>query len=204
MIGLVILIVGLKIRNSTVAITGGIIVAFLLGFTVLYIVISDKIEHSKKKKYEDKFMEKYDIEDDYFGKISVEHDLNKHCISAHIPLRQCFAGRKVKIDFREDNDSEDIVKKVEAVKIFCKRSDSLIERIHKEFAEVLASSDTYDENGEPIEITEEYLRENLEFTSIIVESNHAVCIWCAWEGSGNQDYSIHYEIEEDKLWFELL
>lgn len=204
LVGLVILIVGLKIHNSAVAITGGVFVVLILGITILVIVISDKIEYSKKKKYEDKFVEKYLIEDDYFGKISVEHDSNKHCISANIPSRRCFAGRKVEVNFPKDDDSEDIIKKIEIAKALCKNSDSLIDRIFKEFAEALVSSDTYDENGEPIEMTEEYLREKFELTSIIVENYNSVCIWGAWEGSGNQDYSIHYEIKEDKLWFELL
>lgn len=196
----------LKVK-APLAVTLGFVLfnVLLWGITILCIVISDKKEEKKQKQYEKEFIEKSEIEDDFFGKVFVTHDKNDNHFDAECDdKKRVFAGRKVSVFFTSDEDIEEIKKEINLLKTFCQNADSLLDRIYIEFAKDLKGIDVYDKDGNDIEITEDFLREELEFYDLSMNDLETVVITASWENSGNQDYEIEYNLEEDKLDFSLL
>lgn len=193
--------------KAPLAVTMGFVLfnVLLWGITILCILISDKKKEKKRKQYEKEFIEKTEIEDDFFGKVFVTYDKNVNHFDAECDdKKRVFAGRKVSVYFTSDEGIEEIKKEINLLKTFCQNADSLPDRIYKEFAMDLKGVDVYDKDGNDIEITEDFMREELEFYDLSMNDLQTVVITASWEDSGSQDYEIEYNLEEDKLDFILL
>lgn len=188
-------------KSSSITI-GIIFVVLWWGLTLGVSKIKLKINDNKKQNYNKQNVSNIEINDERFGKIIIKHDTLKHQYDGEIKNVN-FDGELLGASLFSD-DNVNIEKIINNLKNFCDKAMQIKNRIYLEFANYLQGVDNTDENGNLIEITEEFLKENFKFSSINLNDEETIEIWGFWEDSGNQDYSIKYNINKDDFEYELL
>lgn len=196
----------LGIKNSIGFLTFISIIGFIFWQVIAIVSLKqdkdDKKQHKEQQKYNEQNISNVEINDERFGKIIIKHDTLKHQYDGKIK-KVNFAGELLDVSiFSKDNVN--IEKMINNLKNYCDKAMQIKNRIYPEFTNYLQGMDNTDENGNLIEITEEFLKENFKFSSINLNNEETIEIWGSWEDSGNQDYSIKYSIVQDKFEFELL
>lgn len=165
-----------------------------------------KIKSRKKekqvKKYNEQYVSNIEIHDERFGNIIIVHDSFKHEYKGLIK-KVNFDRQLLDVDIWCD-DNLNLEKMIENLKLFCDNAVQMKRRIYPELTDNLKNGDHFDENGNSIEITEQFLREKFRFSSISLSSEETVELEGSWEDSGSQDYSISYNIANDKFEYRLL
>lgn len=188
-------------KSSSITI-GIIFVVLWWGLTLGVSKIKLKINDNKKQNYNKQNVSNIEINDERFGKIIIKHDTLKHQYDGEIKNVN-FDGELLGASLFSD-DNVNIEKIINNLKNFCDKAMQIKNRIYLEFANYLQGVDNTDENGNLIEITKEFLKENFKFSSINLNDEETIEIWGFWEDSGNQDYSIKYNINKDDFEYELL
>lgn len=196
----------LGIKNSIGFLTFISIIGFIFWQVIAIVSLKqdkdDKKQHKEQQKYNEQNISNIEIKDERFGKIIIKHDTLKHQYEGEI--------KKVNIDGElldvslSSRDTVNIDKLIGNLKNFCDKAVLMKNRIYQELADYLKESDNFDREGNLIEITEIFLRENFKFSLINIYDEETIDLWGSWEDSGNQDYSIKYNIIQDKFEFELL
>ena len=162
----------------------------------------DRKQHKEQQKYNEQNVSNIEINDERFGKIIIKHDTLKHQYDGEI--------KNVNIDGEfldvslSSNDTVNIDKLIRNLKDFCDKAVLMKNRIYQELADSLKESDNFDKDGNLIDITEDFLRENFKFGLINLYDEETIDLWGSWEDSGSQDYSIKYNINQDDFEYELL
>lgn len=162
----------------------------------------DKKQQKEQQKYNEQNISNIEINSERFGKFIIKHDAFKHQYDGEIKNVD-FDGELLDASLFS-NDNVNIEKIINNLKTFCDKATQIKNRIYPEFANCLQGADNFDEDGNLIEITEEFLRENFKFSLIRLNDEETIEIWGSWEDSGNQDYSITYNIDKDDFKYELL
>ena len=185
------------IRNSIGLLIFISILAFIFWQSIAILSLQ-QIKHEKQQqKYKEQNISGIQINDERFGNIIIEHDSFKHEYKGLIK-KVNFDRQLLDADIWCD-DNLNLEKMIENLKVFCDKAVQMKRRIYPELADVLKECDTFDENDNLIEITEKFLREKFRFSGISLNSEETVELEGAWEDSGNQDYSISYNIQKDKF-----
>ena len=196
----------LGIRNSIGFLTFISIVGFIF-FQVIAIVSlkqdkDNKKQNKEQQKYNEKNVSKIEINDEKLGKIIIKHDTLKHQYDGEIKNVN-LDGELLDVSLSSE-DTVNIDKLIGNLNDFCDKVVLIKNRIFQELADYLKESDNFDRDGNLIEITEDFLRENFKFGLINLYDEENIDLWGSWEDSGNQDYSIKYNVVQDKFEFELL
>ena len=192
-------------KSSSITI-GIIFIVLWWGLTLGVTIIKSKINENKKQKeqqnYNKQNISNIEINDERFGKIIIKHDELKHKYDGEIKNVN-FAGESLEASLFS-NDNVNIEKMINNLKNFCDKAMQIKNRIYPELTKYLQGMDNTDKNGNLIEITEEFLKENFKFSSINLDNEETIEVWGSWEDSGSQDYSIKYNINKDDFEYELL
>ena len=196
----------LGIRNSIGFLTFISIMGFIF-FQVIAIVSlkqdkDNKKQNKEQQKYNEKNISKIEINDEKLGKIIIKHDTLKHQYDGEIKNVN-LDGELLDVSLSSE-DTVNIDKLIGNLNDFCDKVVLIKNRIFQELADYLKESDNFDRDGNLIEITEDFLRENFKFSLINLYDEENIDLWGSWENSGNQDYSIKYNVVQDKFEFELL
>lgn len=162
----------------------------------------DKKRQKELQKYNEQYISNIEIDDERFGKIIIKHDAFKHKYDGEIKNIN-FDGELVDASLDSD-DTINIEKIIGNLKFLCDKAVLMKNRIYKELANCLKDCDNFDEQDNLIEITEDFLREKFKVHLINLYDEETADIWGSWEDSGNQDYSVRYNIVQDKFECELL
>lgn len=185
--------------TKTVGIVGIIIWWVLtIGITAIVLKIQDKKEEKKKKEYKEKYIETIEYEDDRYGKISFQHNLEKHILSADIKNVN-FAGINLEASILNVDDKINLKAVFENLKEYSDNSKSIKERIYPELADTLKTVDNYDKNGNLFEPSEQFLRDNFEFSTIVIQDSKTISLWGSWNSPVEQDYSINYNCSDETI-----
>ncbi len=116
-------------------------------------------------KFKNKKYNNIEINDEQFGKIIIKHDTGKGIYEGKIENDVDFGGEllDVYIWSKDDNNIEKIISDF---KTFCNKAILLKNRIYPDFTNFLKENGVYDEEGNEIEVTEQFLRENLIFNHV--------------------------------------
>ncbi len=196
----------LGIKNSIGFLTFISIIGFIFWQVVAIVSLKqdkdDRKQHKEQQKYNEQNVSNIEINDERFGKIIIKHDTLKHQYDGEI--------KNVNIDGEfldvslSSNDTVNIDKLIRNLKDFCDKAVLMKNRIYQELADSLKESDNFDKDGNLIDITEDFLRENFKFGLINLYDEETIDLWGSWEDSGSQDYSIKYNINQDDFEYELL
>lgn len=196
----------LGIKNSIGFLTFISIIGFIFWQVIAIVSLKqdkdDKKQHKEQQKYNEQNISNIEINDERFGKIIIKHDALKHQYDGKIKNVN-IDGELVDVSL-SSNDTVSINKMVENLKVFCDKAVLMKNRIYQELANCLKENDNFDRDGNLIDITEDFLRENFKFSLINLYNEETIDLWGSWEDSGNQDYSIKYNIVQDKFECELL
>ncbi len=162
----------------------------------------DKKQQKEQQKYNEQNISNIEINDERFGRIIIKHDKLKHQYNGEIKNVN-FDGELLDASLSSD-DTVNVDKIIGNLKSFCNKAVLMKDRIYPELAECLKDNDNFDEEDNLIEITEDFLREKFKFSLINLYDEETVELWGSWEDSGNQDYSIIYNIIKDKFEYKLL
>ena len=190
------------IRNNIGFLSFISVLAFVFLQIIAIVSLRQAKDAKRQKKYNEQNISNIEINDERFGRIIIKHDSVKHQYSGQI--------EKVKFDrqiLTADlwcDDSLNLEKMIENLKNFCDKAVSMKRRIYLELANSLKDRDNYDENDNLIEITEQFLREKFRLSGISLGNEETVELEGSWEDSGSQDYSISYNIANDKFEYRLL
>lgn len=112
-------------------------------------------------KFKKKNFNTIEINDKQFGKIVIKHDIDNGIYEGKIENGVDFGGDLVDVGICcSDNNIEKIISEF---KSFCNKSIILKNRVYLEFTNFLKPNGVYDEEGNELETTEQFLRENLIF-----------------------------------------
>ena len=196
----------LGIKNSIGFLTFISIIGFIFWQVVAIVSLKqdkdNRKQHKEQQKYNEQNVSNIEINDERFGKIIIKHDTLKHQYDGEI--------KNVNIDGEfldvslSSNDTVNIDKLIRNLKDFCDKAVLMKNRIYQELADSLKESDNFDKDGNLIDITEDFLRENFKFGLINLYDEETIDLWGSWEDSGSQDYSIKYNINQDDFEYELL
>ncbi len=181
----------------------------IFGIAGIVSIVDNKKYKLKEREYNQKYLSDFVYNNDKIGKIIFQKDDNKNTLVFTGTINNLyFNNNEINIDIDVQQDSN-INKIINNLIFFCNNSSKLMDRIYSEFTEQLKKYDNYDKDGNLIDITEHFLRENLKFTSLeinfyINDIENQIGIYCYWEDNGNQDYIIIYDIQKDTFMFELL
>lgn len=190
--------------TKTVGIVGIVIWWILtIGITAIVLKIQDKKEEKKKIEYKEKYIETIEYEDDRYGKVSFKHNLEKHILSADIKNVN-FAGKNLEASILNIDDKTDLKTVFDNLKKYSDNSKSIKERIYPELTATLKTVDTYDKDGNLFEVNEQFLRENFEFSTIVIQDSKTISLWGSWDSLYEQDYSINYNSSDDTIEVESL
>ena len=190
--------------TKTVGIVGIVIWWVLtIGITAIVLKIKDKKEEQKKIEYKEKYIETIEYEDDRYGKVSFKHDLEKHILSADIKNVN-FAGKNLEASILNVDDKIDLKAVFDNLKKYSDNSKSIKERIYPELADTLKTVDNYDKDGTLFEPSEQFLRDNFEFSTIVIQDSKTISLWGSWDSPYEQDYSINYNSNDDTIEVESL
>lgn len=180
------------------------ILAFIFWQVIAIVSLKQDKDDKKqqKEKYNEQNISNIEINDERFGKVIIKRDAFKHQYDGEIKNVN-FDGELLNASL-SSKDTVNIEKIIENLKTFCDRAVLMKNRIYPELAECLKDSDNFDEEDNLIEITEDFLREKFKFSLINLYDEETVELWGSWEDSGNQDYSIKYNINQDDFEYELL
>ena len=180
------------------------ILAFIFWQVIAIVSLKQDKDDKKqqKEKYNEQNISNIEINDERFGKVIIKRDAFKHQYDGEIKNVN-FDGELLNASL-SSKDTVNIEKIIENLKTFCDRAVLMKNRIYPELAECLKDSDNFDEVDNLIEITEDFLREKFKFSLINLYDEETVELWGSWEDSGNQDYSIKYNINQDDFEYELL
>lgn len=196
----------LGIKNSIGFLTFISIMGFIFWQVIAIVSLKqdkdDKKQHKEQQKYNEQNISNIEINDERFGKIIIKHDTLKHQYDGEIKNVN-IDGELLNVSL-SSNDTVNINKMIGNLKIFCDKAVLMKNRIYQELANCLKESDNFDRDGNLIDITEDFLRENFKFGLINLYDEEMIDLWGSWEDSGNQDYSIKYNIVQDKFECELL
>ena len=185
--------------TKTVGIVGIVIWWVLtIGITAIVLKIQDKKEEQKKIEYKEKYIETIEYEDDRYGKVSFKHNLEKHILSADIKNVN-FAGKNLEASILNIDDKTDLKTVFDNLKKYSDNSKSIKERIYPELTATLKTVDTFDKDDNLFEVSEQFLRDNFEFSIIVIQDSETVSLWGSWEPSGEQDCSINYNCSNDTI-----
>ncbi|MGN1384296.1 MAG: hypothetical protein ACI4XD_03265 [Clostridia bacterium] len=202
----IIMLFWLGIKNSI----GFLTFISIIGFIFLQVIAivslkqdkDDKKQHKEQQKYNEQNISNIEINDERFGKIIIKHDTFKHQYDGEIKNVN-IDGELLDVSLSSE-DTVNIDKMIGNLKAFCDKAVLMKNRIYSELAEFLKDNDNFDEEDNLIEITENFLRENFKFSLINLYDEETIDLWGSWEDSGSQDYSVKYNIVQDKFEFELL
>ena len=190
--------------TKTVGIVGIVIWWRLtIGITAIVLKIQDKKEEKKKIEYKERYIETIEYEDDRYGKVSFKHNLEKHILSADIKNVN-FAGKNLEASILNIDDKTDLKTVFDNLKKYSDNSKSIKERIYPELTATLKTVDTYDKDGNLFEVNEQFLRENFEFSTIVIQDSKTISLWGSWDSLYEQDYSINYNSSDDTIEVESL
>lgn len=190
--------------TKTVGIVGIVIWWVLtIGITAIVLKIQDKKEEQKKIEYKEKYIETIEYEDDRYGKVSFKHNLEKHILSADIKNVN-FAGKNLEASILNVDDKIDLKAVFDNLKKYSDNSKSIKERIYPELANTLKTVDNYDKDGNLFEPSEQFLRDNFEFSTIVIQDSKTISLWGSWNSPYEQDYSINYNSSNDTIEVESL
>ena len=196
----------LGIKNSI----GFLTFISIIGFIFLQVIAivslkqdkDDKKQHKEQQKYNEQNISNIEINDERFGKVIIKHDTLKHQYDGEIKNIN-IDGELLSVSL-SSSDTVNINKMIENLKVFCDKAVLMKNRIYQELTNCLKGNDNFDRDGNLIDITEDFLRENFKFSLINLYDEETIDLWGSWEDSGNQDYSIKYNIVQDKFECELL
>lgn len=174
----------------------------IIGIVSLTQLKDDKKQKKEEQNYNNNYITTKELNDERYGKIIIKCDANKHQYEGEIKNIK-FNGQLLNVNI-EASERVSIEKMLDNLKAFCNKESVILDRVYKEMAETLKQSDNFDKEGNLIEITEQFLKENFKFDLINLYDEEIVDIWGSWEDSGNQDYAIRYNITKDSFEFELL
>ena len=169
----------------------------IFGIAGIVSIVDNKKYKLKEREYNQKYLSDFVYNNDKIGKIIFQKDDNKNTLVFTGTINNLyFNNNEINIDIDVQQDSN-INKIINNLIFFCNNSSKLMDRIYSEFTEQLKKYDNYDKDGNLIDITEHFLRENLKFTSLeinfyINDIENQIGIYCYWEDNGNQDYIIIY------------
>lgn len=196
----------LGIKNSIGFLTFISIIGFIFWQVIAIVSLKqdkdDKKQHKEQQKYNEQNISNIEINDERFGKIIIKHNTLKHQYDGEIKNVNT-DGELLNVSL-SSNDTVNINKMIENLKVFCDKAVLMKNRIYQELANYLKENDNFDRDGNLIDITEDFLRENFKFSLINLYDEETIDLWGSWEDSGNQDYSIKYNIVQDKFECELL
>lgn len=193
---------GSEYNNSSTKTVGvvGIIIWWVLtiGITAIVLKIQDKKEEQKKIEYKEKYIETIEYEDDRYGKVSFKHNLEKHILSADIKNVD-FAGKNLEASILNVDDKIDLKAVFDNLKKYSDNSKSIKERIYPELTDTLKTIDNYDKDGNLFEPSEQFIRDNFEFSLIVIQDLKTISLWGGWESPEEQSYSINYNCDNGKI-----
>lgn len=194
----IIVLLWLGIKNSIGFLTFISILAFIFWQVIAIVSLKqdkdDKKQQKEKEKYNEQNISNIEINDERFGKVIIKCDAFKHQYDGEIKNVN-FDGELLDASL-SSKDTVNIEKIIGNLKTFCDRAVLMKNRIYPELAECLKDSDNFDEEDNLIEITEDFLREKFKFSLINLYDEETVELWGSWEDSGNQDYSIKYNLNQ--------
>ena len=192
----------LGIKNNIGPLIFSSIVVLIFLQSIAIVSLEQVKDDKKQQKYNEQNVSNVEINDERFGKIIIKHDTLKHEYDGEIKNVN-FDGELVDADLNIE-DNVNIEKMINNLKTFCDKATQIKNRMYPEFSNYLQGGDNTDKDGNLIEITEKFLRENFKFSLIILNNEETIEIWGSWEDSGDQDYSISYNIAKDRFEYRLL
>ena len=199
--------VGSDNNNSSTIHTGILLIViwWLLTISVTAIVWrrQDRKKAKIQKEYEDKYVKKIEYNDEFYGKIILEHDLKEGIISGDLDDIS-FYDKKLDVSILNIDDAVDLEILFKKIKKFNENFKKLTERIYPEFVSFLQKIDNYDKDGNLFKVDEQFLRDNFNFSMIVISEENIISIWGGWDSIVEQDFSINYNCQNDSFSFECL
>ena len=190
--------------TKTVGIVGIVIWWVLtIGITAIVWKFQDKKKDKKEREYKEKYIETVEYNDERYGKIIFKHNLEKHILSADIK-NVSFTEKKLEASILNIDDKTDLKTVFDNLKKYSDNSKSIKERNYPELITTLKTVDNYDKDGNLFEVSEQFLRDNFEFSTIVIQDSKTISLWGSWESPYEQDYSINYNCNDDTIEVESL
>lgn len=200
-------IVGFDNKNSSTIYTGILLIVTWWLLTVVITAIvwrkQGKKQEEKQKIYNEKYIRNIEYDDDIYGQIILEHNLH-HCVISGEILDVMFDDKKMDISFLNISDNVNLDILFNNLKEFNKNFKALKERIYPEFVEFLKTIDNYDKDGNLFIVDEQFLRNNFNFSLIVIQYENIISIWGSWDSPEEQEFSIDYNCLSDTFNFNCL